>query len=110
MNGKSLDMDENVTALLAYLLGWVSGLVVYLLEKENRYVRFHAMQSILTFGAITLLGILLGAIPLLNSFLLPILNLLAIVLWIVLMVKAWQHETVRLPVVAGFADEMMKKI
>src|SRR5829696_8915735 len=43
----STGLDENVAALLSYILGWVSGLVFFLIEKDSRLVRFHAMQSLL---------------------------------------------------------------
>ena len=43
----STGLDENVAALLSYIFGWVSGLIFFLIEKDSRLVRFHAMQSIL---------------------------------------------------------------
>ena len=43
----STGIQENVAALLSYLVGWVTGLVFILLEQENKYVRYHAMQSII---------------------------------------------------------------
>ena len=56
----ALGLDRNIVALLAYVLGWVSGLIVILIEKEDEFVRFHAMQSIVTFGALTILSIAFG--------------------------------------------------
>src|SRR5918995_6230489 len=43
----STGLDENIAALLAYVFGWVSGLIFFLIEKDSKLVRFHAMQSIL---------------------------------------------------------------
>ena len=43
----STGLDENIAALLSYILGWVSGLIFFLIEKDSKFVRFHAMQSIL---------------------------------------------------------------
>src|SRR5687767_1078016 len=43
----STGLDENVAALLSYIFGWISGLIFFLMEKDSRLVRFHAMQSIL---------------------------------------------------------------
>ena len=62
----STGLDANLAAALSYLLGFVSGAVFLLLEKENRFVRFHALQSVLAFGAITLLWVLLNAVPILG--------------------------------------------
>ena len=54
MEKSSTGLAENVAGLLCYVLGWVSGLVFILIEKENRFVRFHAIQSIYVFGVITI--------------------------------------------------------
>ena len=59
MEKSSTGLDENVAGLLCYVLGWVSGLVFFLLEQENKFVRFHAIQSILVFGVITVASIVL---------------------------------------------------
>ena len=56
----ALGLSRNVSALLAYVLGWLSGLAVILIEKEDDFVRFHAMQSIVTFSALTLLSLASG--------------------------------------------------
>src|SRR6266705_859993 len=58
----SMGMQPNVAAGLSYVLGWITGLVFFLMEKQNRFVRFHAMQSILFFGGLSVLGIVLRII------------------------------------------------
>ena len=52
----STGIQPNVAALLAYLVGFVSGLVFFLIEKENKFVRFHAMQSIGLSGGLFVLA------------------------------------------------------
>ena len=86
MEKTSIGLDENVAGVLCYVLWWASGLAIYLLETDNKVVRFHALQSIITFGAVTILLLALGWVPVLGNIILPI---LAIILWIVLMVKAY---------------------
>ena len=51
-------LDQNLAGALTYAVGWVSGLVFLLSEKENKFVRFHAMQSIITFGFLNILVII----------------------------------------------------
>lgn len=109
MKNQSLGFDENITAMLSYLLGWVSGLVIILTEKENNFVRFHAMQSIVVFGSLTLLSIVASIIPFFYAFLISIINLFAAVLWIILMVKAYQHEKFELPVAAEITSNLLDK-
>ena len=101
----SSGMNQNVAGLLCYLAGWITGLIFFLIEKENRFVRFHAMQSIITFGALTVLFIGLGFIPFVGWILMPFLGLAQLVLWILLMVKAYQGETFKLPVIGDMAEK-----
>ena len=101
----STGMQPQVAALLSYALGWVTGLIFYLIEKENKYVRFHAFQSIAVFGAMTVLLILLTAIPVIGWMLIPIVYLLELVLWILLMIKAYQGEKFKLPVAGDLAEK-----
>lgn len=107
----STGLEPNVAGLLCYALGWITGLIFILLEKSNGFVRFHAVQSIVTFGAITVLLVVLSVLaglwivgPLFTA-LSVVTWILAIVLWIVLMVKAYQGERFKLPVAGDFAEK-----
>ncbi len=57
--GSTTSLEPNVAGLLCYLAAWITGLIFILIEKENKFVRFHAMQSIVTFGAIFVVCIVL---------------------------------------------------
>ena len=111
MEKTSTGLSENVAGLLCYVLGWVSGVIFILIEQENKFVRFHAMQSIATFGSIMIVSIalsILGLIPFLGvvfDIANGIIGLLAFVLWIVLMVKAYQGTKYKLPWAGDFAEK-----
>ena len=105
MEKTSTGLNENVAGLLCYVLGWISGIVFILIEKENKFVRFHAMQSIIVFGAITIAGFILSWIPFIGGFLAGIIWLLGLVLWIVLMVKAYQGAMYKLPWSGNLAEK-----
>jgi uncharacterized membrane protein len=115
MKKTSTGLTENVAGLLCYVAGWVSGLVFILIEKENKFVRFHAMQSIVAFGAITVLLIILSILGLMPviGILFDILSLfvwiLSVVLWIVLMIKAYQEESFKLPWAGDFARKLLEQ-
>jgi len=108
--GTSTGLEPNVAGLLCYVLGWITGLIFILLEKENQFVRFHAMQSIVTFGAFTVLWMILQIlmrVPFIGVifWLLYIISgILALVLWIVLIVKTYQGNRYKLPIVGDFAE------
>jgi uncharacterized membrane protein len=90
MEKTSTGLRENVAGLLCYVLGWVSGIVLLLIEPDNTFVRFHAIQSIYVFGTLTVAGIILGWIPFIGVFFSWIISIVTFILWIVLMVKAYQ--------------------
>jgi uncharacterized membrane protein len=104
----SLGTEENVIGLLCYIAGWISGLIFLLLENENKFVRFHAVQSIVIFGAYTIVAIILAFIPIIGWIILYILGVIAFILWIVLMVKAYQGQKYKILWAGDFAEKQLK--
>ena len=109
-------LAENVAGLLCYALGWLTGIIFLLIDKRP-FVRFHAAQSIVVFGALTILkigfGIVIGVGGIVGfglwAMISMLLGLLTLVLWILLMIKAYQHELFRLPIAAPIADGIAGK-
>ena len=120
----STGLDENIAALLAYIAGWVSGLIFFLIEKDSRLVRFHAMQSILlnvlvvvlavVFSVvITVLVLVLGMVSdslaaiagILSYLLWLLLCLVILILWVLCLIKAYQGQMYKLPIVGNFAEK-----
>lgn len=115
-------IDPNVAGALSYLLGFITGLIFFLIEEEDEFVRFHAAQSMVVFGGLFVVSIVLniftgflgfatglffGLFGLLFSLVWLGISLGALVLWIYLMVKAYQWETPRIPIAAGIADGLV---
>ena len=107
MDKTSIGLAENVAGLLCYVLGWVSGFVFLLIEQENKFVRFHAMQSLIAFGAITFIGVVLGWMPFIGAFFSYVIGVLSFILWIVLMVKAYQGTRYKLPWAGDLAERWL---
>jgi len=108
---KPYTMEPNIEAALSYLLAPITGVVVYVMEKQNKFVRFHAMQSIL-FGvaAIVLMGVANMLIPVLIGLLLtPLVGLAVFGLWLFLMWKAFKNEEFELPVLGKIARDQINK-
>ena len=111
MDKTSIGLTENVAGLLCYVLGWISGLVFLLIEQDNKFVRFHALQSIVTFGSISIVSIALSILRWTPYFGVVfnmangLIGILAFVLWIVLMVKAVQGTKYKLPWAGDFAEK-----
>ncbi|WP_226655169.1 DUF4870 domain-containing protein [Pseudalkalibacillus hwajinpoensis] len=107
----SSGLEENVAGLLAYVLGFVTGIIFLLIEKENKFVRFHAMQSIVVFGAFFIASLVLNVIPVIGTIVsVLILPPLSLIVWIVLMVKAYQGNRYKLPVAGDFSEKQLAKM
>ena len=104
MTKTSMGLDENVAGLLCYVVGWVSGIIFILLEQENKFVRFHATQSIIVFGIYTVVTGVLGWIPFVGPFFIGVFSVIAFILWVVLMVKAYQSVKYKLPWAGDVAE------
>lgn len=113
-------LAENVAGALCYVLGWITGLIFYFIDKRP-YVRFHAAQSIVVFGALHILSIILGIFFGLSIVaggltgfslglgILRLVQLACLVLWILLMIKAYQGERFRVPFAADLAERIFGK-
>lgn len=102
--------NENLMGALTYLLGFITGIIFLLVEKKSRFVRFHAMQSTILFGGLFVVNIALGFVPLLGWLAGLLLSLLGFVLWIILMWKAFQGETYKVPYVGDIAEKQLTKM
>ena len=100
----STGLEENVAGFLCYLFGFVTGVVFLVVEKESRFVRFHAMQSTITFLSLFVISIILGFIPIIGLLVYPI-WILSLILWLLLMIKALRGERYALPIVGKMAEE-----
>ena len=103
-------LQSNIAGALAYFLGPVTGILFLLIEKDNKFVRFHAMQSTLTFGGIFVLNIVLGFIPILGWAAGSLISLVSLILWIFLMYKAFNNEEYELPVIGDIAKKQIEKM
>jgi uncharacterized membrane protein len=126
-------LEENVAGALAYVLGWITGIIFFLIDKRPS-VKFNAAQSIVVFGGGGILIILIGMVTgggmffggfggfdwgpgfgfrsmlfMLGMAVNGLLELLMFILWIVLMLKAYQKQPFRVPIAAGIADSLVGK-
>ncbi|MDT3699793.1 MAG: DUF4870 domain-containing protein [Thermincola sp.] len=103
----SLGLTPSLTAALAYLLGFVSGIIVFVLERENRFVRFHSMQSILLSIVFFVLNVVVGFIPIVGPLLGIIVCLGGVLCWLIALVKAAQGYYYKLPIIGDYADKQI---
>ena len=113
----STGLPENVAGLLCYLLGWLTGLIFLLIDRRP-FVRFHAAQSVVVFGALTIIRIILGLALLgggaigfsIWGVLSTCVWLIGLALWIALMVMAYQGRTFEVPIAAPIAKNIAERV
>jgi uncharacterized membrane protein len=102
----SIGLDENLAGALAYVLGWITGVALLLAEHENQYVRFHAFQSTIVFGALSVLWFVSVAIPFVgwvfSFFIIPVVS---IFVWWLAMFKAYHGQRFKLPIAGDIAEQ-----
>ena len=104
----SLGISQNVVGALAYLLGWVTGIGFLLIEKENSFVRFHAMQSVVVFVAFTIASIIVGWLPVIGGVLSSLLGFVGRFVWLFLMYQAYLGVRYKLPYTGDFAEKQLE--
>lgn len=100
----STGLEENVAGFFCYLLGFVSGIVFLVVEKESSFVKFHARQSTVTFLILLVIFLIFWWIPVIGFLLL----IAILILWLFLMIKALQGERYLLPIVGEMVEEKTK--
>jgi uncharacterized membrane protein len=105
--GTSTGLSPNTAGLLCYVGIWISGIIFFVLEQKNRFVRFHAAQSIVAFGIITVAGVILGLIPVVGDAFSTIIGIIGFIVWIIMIVKASSGEWYKLPWAGDVAEKMV---
>lgn len=109
------DTNRNLVAALSYFLGFITGIVILLVEKDDKFIRFHALQSTITFGGLFVVNILIGIIfeplgifEILGRFIDTILFIISIIVWLVSMVKAYNLQIFKWPITGKLAENWTK--
>ncbi len=101
-------LPSNIVAVLAYLFGCIGGIVLLLIERRDGYVRFHAMQSTLTFLIILVAALIAGSVPVAGWLFSGLLSFAAGILWLVLMFKAFTGQRYKLPYIGEMAERQIR--
>jgi uncharacterized membrane protein len=101
-------LKENIAGVLCYVLWWVTGIVFLIIEPNNKTIKFHAFQSILIFGVISILFMIVKLIPFgwrAEQILLGIVGIFAFILWVALMALASQDKKYKMPIAGDLAEK-----
>ena len=109
----STGLDANIAGMLAYFV--IPAFIFLVMKETSRFVRFHSFQAIIMWISSILIWIVLRvflSIPFIGLLIIPvwmIVWLALVVVWIICMVKAFQGEEFKLPVVGDIAVQQMDK-
>jgi uncharacterized membrane protein len=106
----SMGLKVRTAGVLCYLFTWIGGVVFLFLEPNNRFVRFHAMQSILFFGTLSILEWVSNFFPFGLFGTGAILGLVSFIGWIVLMVAAYRGRYYKLPIIGDYAEKLLNQV
>src|SRR5512135_2807049 len=103
--GTGAGLQDNVAGLLCYFL--IPAIIFLVVEPYNRnkFIRFHAFQGIFYHIAWIVVWVVAAMIPFLNIVLLPLLGLAFFVGWVILLIKAFQGQMFKLPVIGPLAEK-----
>ena len=102
--------NQNILAAVSYLGGFVTGIIILLVEKKNEYVRFHAMQSTILSLGIVILTVGLEFVPFIGFVVNRLVGLVAFIVWIVLLWKSFSGEHYKLPYIGELAEKQLGKL
>ena len=105
----STGLSANVAGLLCYVVVWITGIVFLILEKKSTFVKFHAYQSIMTFGVLTVAQLVLGWIPYIGWVLNILIGILMFILWIILIIQAGTGKMWKVPWAGDWAEKQISR-
>ena len=110
--GSKLQLDPKIAGALCYLFGCLSGLLFFVLENENKTVRFHALQSILLFGILSLFSVFSAVLAAFTNFVafrmaINVIWILQFVAWLFMVIRTYQGENYRIPLIGDFAAQQV---
>jgi len=105
----SFGIGANLAAALSYVFGFITGILFLVLEKENKFVKFHALQSILLSAFLFIANTFFLFIPVLGWLISFAIGICGFILWIICMFKAYSGEEFKVPVIGDIAQKNINK-
>ena len=106
-NKTSIGLTENVGGMLCYI--FIIGLIFLFMEKENRFIRFHALQAVFTAVAIFLISIVVGFIPVVGVIISLLMGPLSFVLMVFMMYQAYHGKYYKLPYIGDLVESQLER-
>lgn len=106
----STGLPDNIAAAVCYFFPFLGGIVFLALEKQSRFVLFHALQSLIAYGALGICHIVSGILPLVGPLLGGLVSLCSFVLWLLMIYHSLGGRWYRLPWAGQIAEQQMRRL
>ncbi|SEU29744.1 DUF4870 domain-containing protein [Paenibacillus sp. NFR01] len=106
----STGLPDNVAAAVCYFFPFIGGIIFLALEKRSRFVLFHAMQSLIAFGALIVMHVISGFIPLLGPLIAALLSLCALAVWLLMIYHSLGGRWFKLPWAGDLAESQLRHL
>jgi uncharacterized membrane protein len=104
-----IGLDENIVAALCYVGFWITGIIFLLTEKENKFVRFHAMQSLLVFLPLSVIIFLIAWIPYVGWVIADFMGFPSMMIMVLFAFMAYRGMKFKIPLVGNYVDNLIYK-
>lgn len=103
--------NKKTYTILAYILGWITGIIFLFVGKDDPDVKWNAANSIVVFGGLSILSFVLGLIPVVNV-LTVVLGIVGFIYWLIFLIKSVQGngERIQAPVIGSFIDPYVDQL
>lgn len=103
--------NKKTYTILAYVLGWITGLIFLFVGKDDPDVKWNAANSVVVFGGLSVVNLILSFIPVVNA-LVFVVSIVGFIYWVIFMVKALQGNGERIPApgVSQFIDRYVDQL
>jgi uncharacterized membrane protein len=111
MGGSAAGSNKKTYTILAYVLGWLGGLIFLFVGKDDPDVKWNAANSIVIFGGLSIVMLILSFIPVVNVLVL-VLWLVGFVYWVIFLIQALQGngERIQAPGVSSFLNRYVDQV
>ena len=92
----SAGSNKKTYTILAYLLGWLTGLIFLFVGKDDPDVKWNAANSVVFFGGLSIIIFIIGLIPVVQLLVVP-LWIVGFIYWVIFMIQALQGTGQRIP-------------
>lgn len=109
MEPTKIGLTQNIEAALSYVFGFISGIILFIIERKNKFISFHALQSFIFFLGLSIISAVVGWIPLIGGILSSVIGIFSFASWIYLIYQAYKGNMFKIPMIGDVVWNQINK-